>query len=163
VRYLVGTPKGRLSKLEAALLPQPWQQVRDGITVKFLPQADDVYVFAQSGTRVAKERTMRRKQLKRLWRRLHQLQAMRLRRDKLLLKLGAAQQQWPAAWRLVRVTPHTGGYDRGISKAYHFTHPRIGQVGVVVLGGMHQRWGRIPSKSADSPSAQLCLGLPIKS
>jgi Transposase DDE domain len=109
VRYLVGTPKGRLSKLEAALLPQPWQQVRDGITVKLLPQADDVYVLAQSETRVAKERAMRRKQLKRLWRRLHQLQAMPLRRDKLLLKLGAAQQRWPAAWRLVRVTPHTDG------------------------------------------------------
>ncbi len=29
VRYLVGTPKGRLSKLEAALLEEPWQQVRD--------------------------------------------------------------------------------------------------------------------------------------
>jgi transposase len=109
VRYLVGTPRGRLSKLEAALLPQPWQQVRDGITVKLLPQADDVYVLAQSETRVAKERAMRRQQLKRLWRRLHQLQAMPLRRDKLLLKLGAAQQRWPAAWRLVRVTPHTDG------------------------------------------------------
>jgi Transposase DDE domain len=109
VRYLVGTPKGRLSKLEAALLPQPWQQVRDGITVKLLPQADDVYVLARSETRVTKERAMRRKQLKRLWRRLHQLQAMPLRRDQLLLKLGAAQQRWPAAWRLVRVTPHTDG------------------------------------------------------
>jgi hypothetical protein len=109
VRYLVGTPKGRLSKLEAALLTQPWQQVRDGITVKLLPQADDVYVLARSESRVAKERAMRRKQLKRLWRRLHQLQAMALPRDRLLLKLGAARQQWPAAWRLVRVTPQADG------------------------------------------------------
>ncbi len=109
VRYLVGTPKGRLSKLEAALLAQPWQQVRDGITVKLLVEADDVYVLARSETRVAKERAMRRKQLKRLWRRLHQLQARPLRRDKLLLKLGAAQERWPAAWRLVRVTPHADG------------------------------------------------------
>jgi hypothetical protein len=37
VRYLVGTPKGRLTKLEAALLTQPWQQVRNGISVKLLP------------------------------------------------------------------------------------------------------------------------------
>jgi len=109
VRYLVGTPKGRLSKLEAALLTQPWQQVRDGITVKLLAEADDVYVLARSETRVAKERAMRRKQLKRLWRRLHQLQARPLRRDKLLLKLGAAQERWPAAWRLVHVTPHADG------------------------------------------------------
>ena len=109
VRYLVGTPKGRLSKLEAALLAAPWQQVRDGITVKLLPQADEVYVLARSESRVAKERAIRRKQLKRLWRRLRQLQAMDLTRDQLLLKLGAARQQWPAAWRLVQVTPHADG------------------------------------------------------
>ena len=109
VRYLVGTPKGRLSKLEAALVGQPWQQVRDGITVKLLPQADDVYVLARSAARVAKEHAMRRKQLKRLWRRLPQLQGMGLARDPLLLKLGAARQQWPAAWRLVQVTPHADG------------------------------------------------------
>lgn len=106
VRYLVGTPKGRLSKLEAALLTQPWQQVRDGITVKLLRQAEDAYVLARSESRVAKERAIRRKHLKRLWRRLHQLQTMGLPRDQLLLKLGAARQQWPAAWRLVQVTPH---------------------------------------------------------
>jgi transposase len=88
---------------------QPWQQVREGITVKLLPQADDAYVLARSEARVAKERAMRRKQLKRLWRRLHQLQGMDLTRDQLLLKLGAARQQWPAAWRLVHVTPHADG------------------------------------------------------
>ena len=109
VRYLVGTPKGRLSKLEAALLAEPWQQVRDGITVKLLPQADEVYVLARSEHRVAKERAMRRKQLKRLWQRLRQLQGMGLSRDQLLLKLGAARQQWPAAWRLVQVAPHADG------------------------------------------------------
>ena len=36
--YLVGTPKGRLSKLEKALLGQPWQAVREGVEVKLLPQ-----------------------------------------------------------------------------------------------------------------------------
>ena len=109
VRYLVGTPKGRLSKLEAALLTQPWQQVRDGITVKLLSQAEDVYVLARSEPRVAKERAIRRKQLKRLWHRLRQLQEMGLTRDQLLLKLGAARQRWPAAWRLVQVAPHADG------------------------------------------------------
>ena len=46
---------------------------------------------------------MRRRQLKKLWRRLKQLQGMKLTRDKLLLKLGAARQQSPSAWRLVRI------------------------------------------------------------
>ena len=105
VRYLVGTPKGRLSKLEAALLEEPWQQVRDGIAVKLLPQAGELYVLARSDSRVAKERAIRRTQLKRLWQRLRQLQGMALTRDPLLLKLGAARQRWPAAWRLVQIDP----------------------------------------------------------
>jgi transposase len=46
---------------------------------------------------------MRRRQLKRLWKRLHQLQGMELTRDQLLLKLGAARQQSPSAWRLVQI------------------------------------------------------------
>ena len=109
VRYLVGTPKGRLSKLEAALLEQPWQQVRDGIDVKLLPKAGELYVLARSASRIAKERAIRRKQLQRLWQRLHQLHDMSLTRDQLLLKLGAARQRWPAAWRLVQVAPHPDG------------------------------------------------------
>lgn len=102
VSYLVGTPKGRLSKLEAQLAERPWQQVREGITVKLLPREGECYVFAQSATRVTKERAMRRRQLKGLWRRLPELRQMKnLGRDGLLMKLGAARQQWPAAWRLV--------------------------------------------------------------
>jgi transposase len=104
VYYLVGTPKGRLSRYEKALMDQPWQKVRDGVDVKLLPQGDEVYVLAQSQDRIHKERSMRRRQLKRLWKRLHQLKAMQITRDQLLLKLGAAKQQSPSAWRLVRVT-----------------------------------------------------------
>jgi transposase len=101
VNYLVGTPKGRLSKLEAALTELPWQQVREGITVKLLRQEGECYVFAQSASRIGKERAMRRRQLKQLWKRLPELRQMKLKRDDLLMKLGAARQQWPSAWRLV--------------------------------------------------------------
>jgi len=104
VSYLVGTPKGRLSKLEAALLHEPWQQVRGSVEVKLLAQEQEVYVLARSGDRVAKERAMRRRALKKLWLRLAQLRQMKLRRDDLLLKLGAAQKQYPAAWKLVEIT-----------------------------------------------------------
>jgi len=31
VFYLVGTPRGRLSKLETQLLELPWDQVREGV------------------------------------------------------------------------------------------------------------------------------------
>jgi hypothetical protein len=104
VQYLVGTPKGRLSKLEKDLLEKPWQQARPGVTVKLLPREGELYVLARSADRVAKERAMRRRQLQRLWNRLAELQAMKLRREELLMKLGAARQQAPSAWRLVEVT-----------------------------------------------------------
>ena len=103
VHYLVGTPKGRLSQYEAQLLELPWQTVREGVQVKLLPQDGELYVLAQSADRVNKERAMRRRQLKELWKRLKQLQGMELQRDALWLKLGAAKQQFPSAWRLVNV------------------------------------------------------------
>jgi hypothetical protein len=40
--YLVGTPKGRLSKLEQSFLGQPWAKVRDGVQVKPLATEEDV-------------------------------------------------------------------------------------------------------------------------
>ncbi len=103
VQYLVGTPKGRLNALETALLDKPWEQVRDGVRVKLLPQEGELYVLAHSRARSAKERAMRRRQLKRLWQRLRRLAGMRLSRDQLWKKLGAAGKQWPAGWRLVHV------------------------------------------------------------
>ncbi len=103
VSYLVGTPKGRLDKLEQQLLGLPWQAVREGVEVKLLPQEPDFYVLAQSHSRIHKERAMRRRQLKRLWARLKQLSAMRLKREPLLMKLGAARAKSPAAWRLVDI------------------------------------------------------------
>lgn len=103
VRYLVGTPKGRLNRLEQALLGKPWHQARPGVKVKLLPEADELYVFAESADRIAKERAMRRRQLKWLWARLGELQGMRLTRDELLMKLGSAKTKAPGAWLLVVV------------------------------------------------------------
>ena len=103
VSYLVGTPKGRLSRLEQELLTRPWHKARPDVQVKLLPQDGELYVFAESKDRVAKERAMRRRQLKWLWARLKQLSAMRLKREELLMKLGAARQKAPTAWRLVEI------------------------------------------------------------
>ena len=103
VSYLVGTPKGRLSRLEQELLGRPWHEARPGVQVKLLPEDSELYVFAESRDRVAKERAMRRRQLKWLWARLKQLSAMRLTREELLMKLGAARAKAPTAWRLVEI------------------------------------------------------------
>jgi transposase len=101
IYYLVGTPKGRLSKLEADLLERPWQSVRPGVEVKVLPQEEELYLLAQSQDRLNKERAMRRRQLKALWKRLGQLQKMKLKARELLLKLGEAKGRYRAGWRLV--------------------------------------------------------------
>jgi transposase len=103
VNYLVGTPKGRLTKLEKDLLNLSWKEVRQGVQVKLLSQEDELYVLAQSGDRVLKERSIRRRKLKWLWARLKEISAMQLSRDELLMKLGAARGKAPAAWRLVDV------------------------------------------------------------
>lgn len=103
VQYLVGTPKGRLTALESSLLTKPWVKAREDVRVKLLAKDQELYVFAESRDRIAKERSMRRRQLKWLWQRLKQLSTMKLTRESLLMKLGAAQSKAPAAWRLVTV------------------------------------------------------------
>ena len=103
VKYLVGTPKGRPSRLEKQLLDKPWHNARPGVEVKLLAEQDELYVLAQSADRVKKERSMRRRQLKWLWARLKQLSTMKLKREELLMKLGAAKQKTPSAWRLVEI------------------------------------------------------------
>jgi transposase len=103
VQYLVGTPKGRLTRLEKALVDKPWQDARPGVQVKLLPQDGELYVFAQSTNRVAKERAMRRRQLKWLSGRLKQLTGMKLTREELLMKLGVARKQARTAWRLIAI------------------------------------------------------------
>jgi hypothetical protein len=103
VQYLVGTPKGRLSRLEKQLLAKPWQQACAGVAVKLLAEDGELYVYAESVDRVSKERAMRRRQLKWLWKRLREIAAMEIPREEMLMKLGAARARAPTAWRLVDI------------------------------------------------------------
>jgi transposase len=109
VFYLVGTPKGQLGKMEKALIELPWRSVRDGVDVKLVEQEQEFYVLANSRDRVHKERAMRRRQLKWLWARLAQLSTMKLKREELLMKLGATRAKAPAAWRLIDVDVPASG------------------------------------------------------
>jgi hypothetical protein len=101
--YLVGTQRGRLTKLEKEFLKLPWARVKDSLEVKLLPQQGELYILARSDGRRKKERAMRRRRLKQLWNRLHELQQQKLTRDELLLKLGAAKADAGKAYRLVDV------------------------------------------------------------
>jgi transposase len=120
MRYLVGTPRGRLSQLEQEFLTTPWAQVRDSVQVKLVEQDGELYILARSGARRDKEQAMRRRRLKKLVKRLHELRQQKLTRDQLLIKLGAARKDaGPAAWRIIdmqlpdknqAVTPETFGF-----------------------------------------------------
>jgi Transposase DDE domain len=126
IDYLVGTPKGRLTQLESRLLEQPWSKVRESVRVKMvkqetppslpehrqLPAPDsrrigkhkEVYVLVESADRISKERSMRRRRLKLLWKKLNELRGRkRLTRDQLLMSLGAARKEAGRAWGLVDI------------------------------------------------------------
>ena len=116
VHYLVGTPRGRLTQLEKSFLAKHWEQARESVQVKLLSRENELYVLARSEGRVDKERAMRRRRLKRLWKRLKELQKQSLSRDDLLMKIGAAKKAAGRAFGLVdlqlpgdgqEVTPET--------------------------------------------------------
>jgi len=95
VSYLVGTPKGRLTALEKDLLDCPWNHVRPSVQVKLLAQDAETYVLARSEDRVAKERAMRRRRLRKYLKVLADLRARKtpLERDAFHQALGAAKKE----------------------------------------------------------------------
>ena len=104
VQYVVGTPKGRLSALEEALLKLSWQEARPSVKVKLLAQDQELYVLVQSQARVSKERAIRQRKLRDLYDRLTELREQKPSFETLLMKLGAAKQEAGRAWSLVDVT-----------------------------------------------------------
>jgi transposase len=105
IRYLVGTPKGRLTRLEAELLQLPWQAARPSVRVKLLPKDKELYVFVESQDRLKKERAMRLSKLRALIRRLRELQHFKrpLTRDQLLVAVGQAKEQAGRAFKLLDI------------------------------------------------------------
>ena len=105
VQYLVGTPKGRLSKLEKDLLLLPWQVVRPSVRVKRLAQAKEAFVYVESQDRLLKERAMRLRKLRALIKRLRELQQAKkpIPRDDLLMKLGGAKEEAGRVYHLLQL------------------------------------------------------------
>jgi transposase len=119
IHYLVGTPRGRLTKMEKALAAKPWEDVRASVRVKLIEDGEETYVFARSEARREKEQAMRRRRLRKLIKRLRQLQAQDLTRDELLLKLGAAKKEAGKAYGLMTI--HTPTKDQPVTpQTFHF-------------------------------------------
>jgi transposase len=123
IHYLVGTPRGRLTKLEKALAAKPWEDVRESVRVKLIEQEQETYVFARSQARREKEQAMRRRRLRKLIKRLRELQGQNLTRDELLLKLGAAKKEAGKAYGLLTI--HTPTKDQPVTpQSFHFALDR---------------------------------------
>jgi transposase len=103
IQYLVGTPKGRLSALEAKLRLSCRGRKCARRRSQTLPKEGELYVFAQSRDRIHKERAMRRRALRKLLARLGQLRKMKLKRDQLLIKIGEAKAEAGRAFALVDI------------------------------------------------------------
>jgi transposase len=103
IHYVVGTPKGQLSKLEAELLKVHWQQARPSVQVKLLGKEKELFVLVKSQARISKERAIRRRKLKNLWARLKELKEQLPSYQNLLMKLGAAKSEAGRVWSLVEL------------------------------------------------------------
>ena len=103
VQYIVGTPKGSLSKVEALFLQKPWSEVHEGVSVKLLEQSGELLVLAQSAARANKERAMRRRRLRGYFQGLLRLRRQTPSRDKLLQRLGVLRHEAGRAASLVEV------------------------------------------------------------
>lgn len=103
VKYLVGTPRGKLTSLEQDFLAKPWEEARESVRVKLMAHEGETYILARSSGRVLKERGMRKRKLKNLWNRLKELQGQSLSRDQLLIKLGASKKEAGRAFGLVTI------------------------------------------------------------
>jgi len=104
VHYLVGTPKGRLTKLEKSFLPLPWKTVHEGVSVKLLEESGEVLVLAKSEQRANKEIAMRRRKLKKLFNGLLALRRQTPSRDRLLQRVGALKHEVGRAAGFVEIS-----------------------------------------------------------
>ena len=94
VAYLVGTPRSLLSTLEKDLVDRPWEEVHDGVQVKFLPRENEFYVLARS---------VDRRKLKQLLHGLNRLKRRTISRDTLLKKVAVLQRDAGRVAGLVKV------------------------------------------------------------
>lgn len=62
--YLVGTPRGRLTRMEKRFLGQEWKQVQGQLEVRLAQEGDDIYVLTRSQGGSHEEQAMRRRKLK---------------------------------------------------------------------------------------------------
>ena len=118
VSYLVGTPKGKLTTLENDLLHREWKHARPKVRVKLLPKEGETYVLAESGDRILKERSMRRRRLRKYLDALNAITRRKrpLQRDAVHQAIGAAKKEAGRDARFVTVSVQHHLKEKGKNK-----------------------------------------------
>ena len=100
--YLVGTSRGRLSQMERDFLTKPWARCVTQCRSSWLSRTANFTSWRAAVPVAIKEQAMRRRRLKKMVKRLHELRQQKLTRDQSLIKLGAARKEaGPAVWRII--------------------------------------------------------------
>jgi len=93
VDYLVGTPRRLLDEFQSELSEKNWQHVNDSVRVKYFKKDGEYYVLACSESRMAKERAMRRRKLRRYLDGMAKLRKNYRGRDRFMKRLGVLQHE----------------------------------------------------------------------
>lgn len=103
LRYLVGTPRGRIKAMEKKWLELPWRKVRESVEVKLWNEGGELFVLAKSEGRRAKEMAMRRRRLVLYLRALRRMRHSLPARDALMMRIGAAKAKAGRAAAFVEI------------------------------------------------------------
>jgi transposase len=89
-RYIVGTPKGALKRFARELRAKDWQQVREGLEVRWcpVPGAEEVFLLCRSAQRKQKEQAMHERFEKRIEEGLEKIVASCRKRKQLPAAVG---------------------------------------------------------------------------
>ena len=111
------------------MLDKPWHTARPSVKVKLLHHDGETYVFAQSEDRIAKERSMRRRRLRKYLKSLADLTQRKrpLKRDELHQALGAAKKEAGRDARHVKVevTLHGEGKAQTATLTYQLDRQKL--------------------------------------
>jgi transposase len=128
--FLVGTPRTQLDAFEAELCMQDWQQIRESVEVKCVQRDGQTYVLARSKQRRAKERAIRRRQL-RGWHRDLKALARRVstgrlkNADKVREQIGRLRERWPGAARFAEVQVERDAEGRAVRVMWRYDKSKL--------------------------------------
>ena len=136
IDYLVGTPRKLLDAFQCELMDKDWQQVNESVYVKHLEKEGECYVLALSKSRMAKERAIRKRKLRRYIDGLARLQKNYRDRDRFMKRLGVLQHEAGSCRHCVELQVPAQG--RRVSKTnFRFTFNHQKYRAMIYRDGMY--------------------------